>query len=96
MIFMDLSLLRLIHEIASSVLKKGNGLEVLSSAFDNAKLFPKNLSKNSNLDFSGISLLTFPSITNLKLHNISMTPEMVKKVTMNLDSSKVYSPDCIQ
>ena len=72
--------------IANNVLNKGksaipplfNNLEVLSSAFDKAKLFPENFSKNSNLDDSGISLPVFPSRTNLKLHNISATPKMVK------------------
>ena len=58
-------------------------------------MFAKNFSKNSNLDDSGISLPVFPFITNLKLHNISITPKMVKKVIMNLDSSKVTGPDCI-
>ena len=53
--------------------------EVFSSASDKAKLFPKNFSKNSNLDDSGISLPVFPSRTNLKLHNISRTAKMVKK-----------------
>ena len=51
-----------IWQIASSVLNKGksaipplfNGLEVLSSASDKAKLFAKNFSKNSNLHDSGI------------------------------------------
>ena len=33
--------------------------------------------------------------TNLKLHNISITPKMVKKVITNLDSSKASGPDCI-
>ena len=50
---------------------------------------------NSNLDDSGISLPVFPSRTNLKLHNISVTPKMVKKVIMNLDLSKASGPDCI-
>ena len=85
--------------IANSVLNEGtsaipplfNRLEVLSSASDKAKLF----CKNSNLDDSGISLPVFPSRTNLKLHNISITPKMVKKVKTNLDSSKASSPDCI-
>ena len=72
-----------------------NGLEVLPSAFDKAKLFAKNFSKNSNLDDSGISLPVFPSRINLKLHNISITPKMVKKVIMNLDSAKASGPDCI-
>ena len=48
-----------------------------------------------NLDDSGISLPVFPSRTNLKLRNISITPKMVKKVITNLDSSKASGPDCI-
>ena len=67
---------------------------MLSSASDKAKLFAKNFSKNSNLDDSGISLLVFPSRTNLKLH-ISLTPKMVKKVILNLDLPKASGPDCI-
>ena len=68
----------------------------LLSASDKAKLFAENCSKNSNnIDYSGISLPVFPSRTNLKLHNISVTPKMVKKVIMNLDLSKVSGPDCI-
>ena len=62
--------------------------EVLSSASDKAKLFAQNFSKNSNLDDSGTSLPVFPSRTNLKLHNISVTPKMFKKVITNLDSSE--------
>ena len=50
-------------QIADSVLNKGKSailplyscLEVLCSASDKAKLFAENLSKNSNLDDSGIS-----------------------------------------
>ena len=68
---------------------------MLSSASDKAKLFAENFSKNSNLDDSGISLPVFPSRTNLKLHNISVTPKMVKKVIMNLDLSKASGPDYI-
>ena len=68
---------------------------MLSSASDEAKLFAENLSKNSNLDDSGISLPVFLSRTNLELHNISVTPKMVKKVVMNLDLSKASGPDCI-
>ena len=89
--------------IANRVLNKGKsaipplfiGLEVLSSASSKAKLFAKNFSENSNLDDSGISLPFFPSRTNLKLQNISITPKMVKKVITNLDSSKVCGPGCI-
>ena len=68
---------------------------MLSSASDKAKLLTENCSKNSNLDESGISLPVFPSRTNLKLHNISVTPRMLKKVIMNLDLSKAFGPDCI-
>ena len=70
-------------------------LEVLSSAYDKAKLFAENFSLNSNLDDSGVSWPVFPSRTNLKLHNISVTPKMVRKVVMNLDLSKASGPDCI-
>ena len=42
-----------------------------------------------------ISLPVFPSRTNLKLHHISVTPMMVKKVIMNLDLSKASGPGCI-
>ena len=71
------------------------GPELLSSASGEAKLFAEISSKNSNLDDSGISLPIFPSRTNLKQHNISVTPKMVKKVIINLDLSKASGPDCI-
>ena len=81
--------------IANSVLSKGkstmspimNGPEVLSSVTDKKKLFARIFSKNSNRDGSGISLPAFPSSTNLKLHNIHVTPKLVKKVVTNLDLS---------
>ena len=59
---------------------------MLSSASDKAKLFAKNFSKNSKLGDSDISLPVFPSRTNLKVHDIFITPKMVKKVITNLDS----------
>ena len=68
---------------------------MLPSASDKAKLFAQNFSKYCNLDDSGISLPVFPSRTNLKLHNISVIPKMVKKVIMNLDLSKASGPDFI-
>ena len=89
--------------IANSVLSKGKsaipplfkGPEVLSSASDKAKLFAENFSLNSNLDDSGVSLPVFPFRANLKLHNISVTPKMIRKVVMNLDLSKASGPDHI-
>ena len=68
---------------------------MLCSASDKAKLFPERFSKNSNLDDSGISLPVFPSRTNLKLHYIPVTPNMVEKAIMNLDLSKPSVLDCI-
>ena len=65
------------------------------STFDKAKLFAENFSKKPNLDDSGISLSVFPSRTNLKLHNSSVTSKMVKKVIRNLDFSKASGADCI-
>ena len=56
---------------------------MLTSPSDKAKLFAKNIPKNSNLDDSGMSLPVFP-----------VTPRMVKKVITNLDSTKVSGPDC--
>ena len=90
-------------QIANSVLFKCksalppllNSLYVFSSASDQAKFFAENCSGNSNLDDSGISLPVFPCRTNLKLHNTSVTPEMFKKVIMNLDLSKTSGPDCV-
>ena len=90
-------------QIANSILNKRkfaipplfNTPEVLSSVSDKAKLFAENFSKNSNLDDSGISLPVLPSRTNLKLHNIFVTPKIVKKVIMNLDLSKASGPDSI-
>ena len=91
-----------ISRISISVLNKGksaipplfNGLEVLSSASYKANLFAENFS-NSNIDDSCLSLPIFSSRTNLKLHNISITPKMVKKVIMNPNLSKAFGPDCI-
>ena len=88
---------------ANSILNKGksaihplfNRLEVLSSASDKAKLFTENFSLNSDFDDSGVFLPVLPSRTNLKLHNISITPKMVRKVVMNLDLSKASGSDCI-
>ena len=85
----------ILNKVKSAIPPLFNRPEVLSSASDKAKLFAKNFSKNSNFDDSGISLPVFPSRTNLKLHNISITPKMVKKIITNLDSSKVCGPDCI-
>ena len=89
-----IDLLYLLYSV-SAIPPLFSDLEVLSSASDKTKLFAKNFSKNSNLDDSVISLPVFPSRTNLKLHNVSVTPKIVKKVIINLDLSKASGPDCI-
>ena len=93
----------LIYLQYNSVLNKGksaipplfNEPEVLSSASDKAKLFAENFCKNSNLDESGISLPVIPSRTDLRLHNVSVTTIIVKKIIMTLDLSKASGADCI-
>ena len=87
--------------IANNVLNKGksaipplfNGPEVLSFTFDKAKLFAKIFLRTLIL-MTLVSLYLFHSGTNLKLHNISVTPKMVQKVITNHDSSKTSDPDC--
>ena len=61
----------------SAVLLVFNDPEVMFSASDKTKLFAEIFRKNSNLDDSGISLPAFPSKTNLKLQNLTVTPKMV-------------------
>ena len=58
---------------------------MLPSASHEAKLFPNSFSKNSNVDDLDVSIPAFPSRTNMKVHNISATPKMVKKIIGNLD-----------
>ena len=45
------------------------------------------------LEITWGSFFETPSRTNLKLKKVSVTPKMVKGVTMNLDSSKASDPD---
>ena len=71
-----------------------NGPELLPSASDKAKLLPKSFFKNSNLDDSGISLPALRSRTDLKLHNLFLSPKLVQKVMTDLDFSKPFGPDC--
>ena len=52
-----------------------NDPHILSSPSDKAKLFAENF----NLDDAGVFLPVLPSRTHLKLHNISVTPTMVKR-----------------
>ena len=60
-----------------------NNPQTLPSASDKVKLFANNLTMNSNFDdFSFLWL--FYLIDLIKLLNISITPELVKKVVTNL------------
>ena len=68
---------------------------MLPSEDDKAKLFTGNVSGSTNLDDSGIPLTAFLTRTNMKLQNISLTPEPVYMVITNLDLLNAYGPDCI-
>ena len=72
-----------------------NSPELLPLASHKAKLFAENVYNTSNFDDSGIFSPVFRSRTNLKLHNTSVTPKVVKKIIMNLDLSKASDPNCI-
>ena len=69
--------------IANSALKKGP--EGVAFCCDKARFFAQNFPGTLTLMTQDISLPVFPSRTNLKLHNFSVTPKMVKKVITNLD-----------
>ena len=57
-------------------------------------MFAKNFSKNSNLD-DWVSLYLLSLLEFIWNYIISLTPEMVKKVIMNLDLSEASGLDCI-
>ena len=64
--------------------------QVLYTAYSKAKLFPENLSNNSDLDDSRISLPAFSYLESI--WNIHVTP----KLFINLDNlSKSSGLDCI-
>ena len=65
-----------------------NGPEVSLFDSDKAKLFAEIFSKSS-----AIPLPASLSRTNLKLHNVLLTPTLFKKIITNLDPSKVSGPD---
>ena len=65
----------------------------MSSTSDKAKFFDEKFPKSSSLYDSGISLLSFPSIANLKLHNTPVTPKLIKKIKTEL--WKLFGPDCM-
>ena len=55
-------------------------------------MFAEIFSKNSNLDDSGMYLPVFSSRINMRLHNVPVTLDLVKKVITDLDFSKVICP----
>ena len=58
-------------------------------------MFAEIFSTNSNLDDSCIYSSAFASKINMRLHNIPVTLDLVKKVIIDLDSSNVTWPGCI-
>ena len=70
-------------------------MEVLSFASDKARLLAVNYLRTL-IVMTLVSLYCFfSSRTNLKLHNISITPKMVKKIITILDLSKASGPGYI-
>ena len=59
------------------------------------KIFAENIFKTSNLEDIGISSPAVLFETNLKLHNIYITPKLVEQVITNLSLSKMPGHDCI-
>ena len=87
-----------VWQIANSVLIKDKS--VIFALFNNSEVLTSGSNKirlleNSGFDDSCTSLPPVPSITNLKLHNISLTPKLVKKIITNLDSSRKSGFECI-
>ena len=70
-----------------------NGLKVLPSASVKQNSLLKNFLKTLILMIQVCLYLLYPLI-NLKLLNFSLTPNLVKKVTANLDLSKASRPGC--
>ena len=59
------------------------------------KKIAENVSKNSNIDGSSISSPPSLSRTYLKVYNIFVTLNLIKKVLSNIDFLKVSGSDCI-
>ena len=68
---------------------------LLSSVSDIEKIFVKIFPENFNLDDSGISLSTFSARSYLKLHNITVSPNIVKTGITDIDPLRPgCGPDC--
>ena len=67
---------------------------MLPTASVKAEFFVKIFTENSNLDDASSSLSVFTSLTNIKLHNILVTPKMVNAIA-DLTSTKASGPDYI-
>ena len=80
----------ILNKVKSAIAPLFNNPDVLSSESDKTKLLAKNFPKNSKLDDCGISLQPFPGRNYLKLHNVSLTPKLIKNVITNSHSSKSF------
>ena len=67
----------------SATLPPFKGQQILSTALYKARLFD-----------SGMSLPAFLSWNSLKLHDIPVTPKMVKTIITDIDSSIAFDLDC--
>ena len=66
--------------------------EVFLSASDKAKFLAKCFSRNPNLDDSSNFLPLFLSRTNLRLHNISVTPKIINTFALPMISGPNFIP----
>ena len=57
-----------------------------------SRCFAEIFSKNSNVDDSGMYLPVFSFRINMRLHNVPVTLDLVKKVIIDLDFSKRICP----
>ena len=69
-----------------------NGPETIAPASSKVKLFAKFFSENYNIDVLRRFLLTFPSGSNLKHHNITITSKNNQKTATVLDSFMAPGP----
>ena len=65
---------------------------VLSSTLEKIKMIAEIFSKNPNLDDLGMNLPVFSFRINMRLHNVPVTLDLVKKVIIDLDFSKAICP----
>ena len=88
-------LLRLMKQKSQLLVVFLTKVNLLYSLYLKQNCLQKTLIRTLTLMTQVISLPAFPSRNNVKLHNISVTPKLIKNVITNLELSKASDPDCI-